>query len=297
MKDDQPEVALFGLDHLIKESIHMSIKLIEYFKLNLIYYQLVSGKGLEFDKLREYIVGDDVRRIDWKILARTKKLYIRAYKEERNYDIIFVFDVSNSMLLGTADMTKNQFSSVAMGALAFAALEAGDNIGLVMSSDKVQQVLEPQGEFAVFMKFLADKQNYGGQKDWGRITNDIIANFDRDSIIFVFSDFIDTDPQVFLPELAANFAKVYGIMVRDPLDDEIPKGVGRMYLRDAHGGSFSLADLDKAREEYAELARRHVKRVKDRFHAYGQLFFKVETGEDFGTGFIKAVGAEQVIEY
>lgn len=296
MKAHPPQVALLPFNKLLRESITTAIKLIEYFKLNLIWYQLVSGKGLEFDKLREYIVGDDVRRIDWKILARTKKLYIRAYKEERQFDIVFVFDVSDSMLLGTQRWTKNQYAAVAIGALAFAALEAGDNIGLVMASDRVNLVFEPQNDYAPFMDLLARKENYGGRRKWKRITDNLIGTFSEQSIIFIFSDFIDTNPQLFLPELAHSFAKVYGIMVRDPIDDALPEGVGHMYLTDAHGKKLSLTNLDKVREEYAVLAKKQVDACREQFHAYDQLFFKVNTGEEFGQSFINAVGEEEVIQ-
>lgn len=295
MKPTEPQVALQPFNKLLRESIKTAMKLLEYFKLNLIWYQLVSGKGLEFDKLREYIVGDDVRRIDWKILARTKKLYIRAYKEERQYDIVFVFDVSNSMLLGTQQKTKNQYAAVAIGALAFAALEAGDNIGLVMASDRVNVVMEPDADYAPFMNLLAQKQNYGGQKRWKRVTDALVGNFDEESIIFILSDFIDTDPQLFLPELAHSFAKVYGIMVRDPTDDTLPEGVGHMYLTDPHGNKLTLTDLKKVKKEYEMLAKRQVEKCRDRFHAFDQLFFKVRTDEEFGQSFINAVGEEEVI--
>lgn len=296
MMKQEPQVALPPFEALVRESIHASIKLIEYFKMNLIWYQLVSGKGLEFDKLRDYVVGDDVRRIDWKILARTNKLFIRAYKEERNYDIMFIVDVSNTMLLGTSNLTKSGYAAMAAGALGFAALEAGDNIGLVMMSSEKEVVLEPQSEFAVMMKLLANKQNYGGERNWAKLAQDIMASFDHETIVFILSDFIDTDPQLFLPELANNFAKVYGIMVRDPTDDRLPEGVGSMYLRDPHGGGVHLTNLNKVRHEYEILAKRQVDKVRNRFHEYGQLFFRVQTDEDFGMSFIKSVGNEEVID-
>ena len=145
------------------------------------------------------------------------------------------------------------------------------------------------------MAQVADKENYGGKKDWEQLVLNLTGNYSPDSIVFVISDFIDTNPESFLPELAGYFTKVYGIMVRDPTDNELPKGVGRMYLQDAEGKQVYLTDLDRVREEYAVLARRQIDAVRDVFHSYDQLFFEITTEGEFAEGFIKALGAEEVI--
>lgn len=294
-KPDSVPVNMFDFDVLMRETIRESSKLLEYFRLSLIYYQLVSGKGLEFDRIRDYYVGADPRRIDWKIYARQGKLKIRAFKEERHFDIIIVLDVSDSMLLGTTSMTKNEYSAIVAGALSFAAIEADDNVGIVMNSKKVHVAMDPTPEFAKIMSQVADKGNYGGEKDWSQLVLNLTANYTQDSIIFIISDFIDTNPELFLPELAGYFTKVYGIMVRDPTDNTLPKGVGRMYLKDAEGKKMYLTDLDRVREEYAVLAKRQIEMVKNSFHSYDQLFFEITTEGEFAEGFIRALGSEEVI--
>lgn len=292
---DSVPVNMFDFDVLMRETVRESVKLLEYFRLSLIYYQLVSGKGLEFDRIKDYYVGADPRRIDWKIYARQGKLKIRAFKEERHFDIIIVLDVSDSMLLGTTSMTKNEYASIVAGALSFAAIEASDNVGIVMNSDKVHVAMDPTAEFAKIMSEVANKQNYGGQKDWPELVLNLTANYAQDSIIFIISDFIDTNPEIFLPELAGYFTKVYGIMVRDPTDNVLPKGVGRMYLKDAQGKKMYLTDLDKVREEYAVLAQRQIEAIRNSFHSYDQLFFEITTEGEFAEGFIRALGSEEVI--
>ena len=288
-------VNMYDYPTLVQKTIQSSIRLMEYFRMNLIYYQLVSGKGLEFDRLREYVPGHDPRRIDWKKFAQTGKLYTRVFKEERHFDIIIVLDVSNSMLLGTTEMTKNEYAAIVAGALAFAAVEAGDSVGVVMTSDRVRVATDPSSEFYKLLSVIADKDNYGGNKDWTTLSRDLLSNYQPESIVFLVSDFIDTNAELFLPELASNFSKTYGIMVRDPIDNELPRGVGRMYLKGAGNEKLYLSNIESAREEYALLARRQIKRVRDTFHEYGQLFFEITTKEDFGTGFIKALGSEEVI--
>ncbi|MFH1590887.1 MAG: DUF58 domain-containing protein [archaeon] len=287
----------FDFERLVKETITNSIKLTEYFRLKMIYYQLVSGKGLEFDRIREYQPGMDPRRIDWKIFSRTGKLFVRSYKEERKFDIIVVLDVSDSMLLGSTEMTKNEFAAIIAGTLAFAATESGDEVGVTMFSDKVEIVTDPSSEYYNMLNIISDPENYGGKKDWPNLAKTLISNYTDNSIIFVISDFIDTKAGLFLPELAANFAKVYGIMVRDPLDDDLPANVGRVYLRDFSGRKVYLTNFDEARKEYQVLNQKQIKDLMDEFHDYQQLFFKLKTNEDFATSFIKAVGEEEVIVY
>jgi uncharacterized protein (DUF58 family) len=300
MKKKDPEtpvVNVFDFDELIKQTADTAGSLMEFFRLNLIYYQLISGKGLEFDRLRRYIPGDDVKRLDWKVFARTGDLYTRVYKEERQFDIIIILDVSNSMLVGSGKYTKNEFGAVIAGTLAIAALDSGDNIGGGTFSHEKTNLVEAEQDYVHLINILAAKENYGGKKNWEKLTNDLLSNYESDAIVFIVSDFIDTKPEEFLPELVSSFTKVYGIMIRDPLDEELPKGVGRMYLQDPHTGKVVLTDLDKVRNEYEMLAKAQAKSVKEAFQQYGQKCFKVLTKDNFGIEFVKAMGEEQVEIY
>ncbi len=291
---DKIPVNVFGFDELVQKTIKTSQKLMEYFRLHFIYYQLVSGKGLEFDRIREYQPGMDSKRIDWKIFARTGKLFIRSYKEERELNIIIILDVSDTMLLGTNNYTKNQYASVIAGILAFAANEAGDNVGGGVFSDRVQILLDNEPDFIPLLHTLSQKQNYGGKKQWSKLATELIANYDSNSIIFIISDFLDTNANVFLPELAVHFAKVYGIMINDPIDVKIPDKVSKVYIKDPQTKNVILADLGAVKEEYELLAKRRIERLKNIFHHYGQMFFYITTGEDFSISFIKAMGDEEV---
>ena len=296
-KPETPVVNVFDFDELIRQTGDTAGSLMEFFRLNLIYYQLISGKGLEFDRLRRYVPGDDVKRLDWKVFARTGDLYTRVYKEERQFDIVIILDVSNSMLVGTGKHTKNEFGAVIAGTIAVAALDAGDNVGGGTFSEERPNLVEPEQDSVHFMNTLASKDSYGGKKNWEKLTNELLANYDDDSIVFIVSDFMDSKPEQFLPELASSFTKVYGIMIRDPIDEKLPKGVGKMYVKDPQTGRVVLTDIDKVRDEYEVMAKMQVKRIKDAFQQYGQLCFKVVTGDDFGIEFVKAMGEEGVEIY
>lgn len=293
----QPVPNSYSFDSLMKETAKQAGLLAEFFRLNLLYYQLISGRGLEFYDMKRYVPGDDVRRLDWKVFARTNKLYTRIFKEERVFDIIIILDVSNSMLLGTQQMTKNEFGSLVAGTLAYAAVEAGDQVGGGTFSKGNPNLTEADGDYVQLINRLTDSSKLGGIKDWDGLSDELLANYKDDSIIFIISDFIDTHPERYLPELAGQFTKIFGIMVRDPLDSALPKGVGKMYLKDPHTSRVILSDVDKVRKEYEVMAKAQEKYIKDTFQQYGQVCFKITTGEEFGTAFIKAFGGETVEIY
>lgn len=289
------QINIYNFDDLVRKTVQSAAKLTEYFRMKMIYYQLVSGKGLEFDRVRKYTPGMDPRRIDWKIYARTKELFVRSYKEERQFDIIVAVDVSNSMLLGTTDMTKNEFASIIAGTLGVAATESGDNIGLLLFSSDVELASDLSMDYYPVLQFLAMEENYGGEKDWGKFVRLMMGNYvGPNTIVFLVSDFIDSNPDVFLPELMNNVAKVYGIMIRDPIDNKLPAKVGRTYLKDTNGNRMYVTNLDKYREEYALMNEKQIEKIKDSFHSYDQLFFEMTTDQEFGTAFIEALGEEEV---
>ncbi len=286
---------MYDFDKLVQQTVINSNKLKEYFRMNLIYHQLVTGKGLEFDRIKEYYVGADPKRIDWKKFAKKGDLMVRMFKEERHFDILIVVDVSDTMLLGTTDVTKNEYAAMIAGIFATAAIEASDNVAVIMHSDKVDVYTDPSSEFYNLMMLLADKGNYGGGKEWGKLTQNLILNYRPESIVFMISDFIDTDAERFLPELSSYFSKVYGIMVRDPVDNTLPKDVGKMYIRDISGKSVYLADLNRLQKEYERQVLIEITQLRDVFRQYNQLFFQIIPGEDFGKEFIKSLGGEEVI--
>jgi len=292
---DGIKVNMYDFDKLVQETIINSNKLKEYFRMNLIYHQLVTGKGLEFDKIKEYYMGADPKRIDWKKFAKSGDLMVRMFKEERHFDIIIVLDVSDTMLLGTTDVTKNEYAALIAGIFATAAIEASDNVAVVMHSDKVEVYTDPGSELSSMMVLVADKANYGGGKEWNKLTQSLVLNYRPESIVFLISDFLDTDADGFIPELASYFSKVYGIMVRDPVDNTLPQGVGRMYVKDVTGKSVYLADLNRLREAYQTQVLIDITKLRDVFRQYNQLFFQIIPGEDFGREFIKSLGGEEVI--
>ena len=267
-------------------------KLIEIFKLKMIYLKIITGKGLEFDRLREYTPSDDANSIDWNATARTTQPYVKIFKEERMLDVILLFDVSNTMLLGTTPLTKNEYASVIAGILGYTAINSGDKLGLIMFSDRIKFILDPSqsmDNYYSMLRLLSQPKYYGGVKNWSCLPKVLLETFGPDTVLFIISDFVKTPPQMFddLQKFANKFKAVFGIMVRDPRDSELPKGVGSIYLADPDTGRIVLVNVDEIREKYNMLAKRQEEFVEKLFKNAGGYFFKVHTNEDFTNAFIK----------
>ena len=101
------------------------------------YKSSFKGKGLDFEGYRSYISGDDASLIDWKATLRSQDLLIKVLTEERNVNIIFLVDVSSSMSFASIDKLKNEYAAELVASLSFAAIQAGDSVGLVMFNDKI----------------------------------------------------------------------------------------------------------------------------------------------------------------
>lgn len=286
------EISTLSFDDIIRETVTKVWKLIELFRLNLIYYKIVTGKGLEFDRLREYTEGDDASLIDWNSLARTTKPYVKIFKEERMLDVIILLDSSNTMVLGSTSYTKNEYSSILSGIIAYSALSAGDKLGLIMFSDKIKAFLEPSLSFDNFFlmaRMLSLKENYGGKKDWKVLFKPVLSSFGPDTYIFFISDFIGANDSLYdlVLKMVNKFKGVFCLMVRDPLDSYLPKGIGHIYLSDPNTGEILLVEADKIREKYNAEAQKEEKQIEYNLKSVGAEFMKLHTNKDFVDEFVK----------
>lgn len=153
------------------------------------------GYGIEFHQVRDYVVGDDVRFIDWKGSARFNRLLVKECLEERNRRIIIALDVSSSVLYGSYQK-KNDFMRDVAALLAFAGQYSQDSVGLVLFDDQVRQVIPPHNTINHVHHLITALYRYEPQ---GRAVTDIGAaitycaqRWHKDSIVFLVSDFIDT---------------------------------------------------------------------------------------------------------
>jgi len=222
------------------------------------YRSVFRGSGLEFEEVREYEPGDDIRSIDWNVTARMNVPYIKKYREERELNIYLAVDVSSSGWFGTANVNKLELATDVAALLAVTALHNNDRIGLVLFADGVREFLPPrQGRHHLLhvIRELLFAEPRRSRTEIASVT-DFLANVTKKrNVVFVLSDFLDFDFEAPLRALGHKH-DVIALILNDPRELELPS-VGLLALEDAETGSVGYVDTSAAaiRETYARAGR------------------------------------------
>lgn len=221
------------------------------------YESAFRGRGMEFEEVREYTPGDDIRDIDWNVTARMGHPYIKLYREERELTIMLLVDVSSSGLFGTVTQLKNELAAELASVLAFAAIKSNDKVGLVIFSDHVEKYIPPKkGRSHVWrvIKEVLEHQPRSTGTDIGAALNYLNTVCRRRAVVFLISDFIARGYETAL-RVTNKKHDVIAINITDPRERELP-GVGMVALEDAETGETLLVDTtdEQVRTAYRLLA-------------------------------------------
>lgn len=260
---------------------------IKEFNVKKITYQTIfRGKGLEFDGYRNFEQDEDASMIDWKASLRSNKLLAKEYIEERNVDIYFVVDVSNSMLFGSGDKLKAEYAAEVVLSLAHLIINSNDNIGLVLFSDKVIKFIPPsktKNQFYLFLKYLSEGDFYGGKISFLSAIDYVLKNItSRSSVVILVSDFINLESglEKQLRLLGTKFES-FALMIRDPLDSSLPKVKGQIVLQDPYSNQQITIDPSLAAEIYKQNAAKQKSFVKQLLKTSGIDLLELETETSF----------------
>jgi uncharacterized protein (DUF58 family) len=152
------------------------------------------GFSVEFAEHREYVPGDDIRHVDWKVWSKTDKLYLKQYEEETNLLMYLLLDTSESMSYASGNnVTKLQYAQFIVAALAYMILQQQDSVGLVVYDDAVRRYLKPAGQPSQLKELLhlLDVTPAREKSDLGLVFNDLAERFKKRGIVVVFSDLFD----------------------------------------------------------------------------------------------------------
>jgi len=235
------------------------------------YHAVFRGRGLEFDELRPYIPGDDVRSIDWKALARSGELMIRRYREDRDLTVLFVVDVSASQVAGARAQSKADLAAEICAVLALAAIRNKDRVGLLLFASKPERYVRPSGGATHVLRVVrevlwAHPETRG--TNIGAALEYLTGVQRRRATVFLVSDFLAEIDQRRL-RAAARRHDIIAIRVREPLDEELPDA-GIITVRDSETGQAIELDTSSARvrEAYAQ----HVQALdRERRLAFGAV--------------------------
>ena len=211
------------------------------------YQSVFKGRGMEFEEVRPYYPGDDVRRIDWNVTARMASPFVRHYQEERELTVMLLADASGSSEFGTAGGFKRELAAELAAVLSFAATTNNDRIGLMVFTDQVELVVPPRKGRRHVLRMVRDLlvfQPEGTGTDISLALNSMNLMLKQRSIAFLISDFI-APTESYRRALAASSRRhdVIAIDLHDPAEREIPP-VGIIALEDAETGDLVWVDTN-----------------------------------------------------
>ena len=278
------------------------------------YESVFKGGGIEFEEVRPYIPGDEIRSIDWNVTARMGEPYVKRFVEERQLTLMLMADISTSQLFGSADRSKREVVAELCALLAFSASYNDDKVGLTLFHGDIEKYIPPRKgqkhSLRVVREILAQGQhqlnssedriklNAAEKKSWLsflkrkkkrkafrsnlQATNiagavEFLLNVsNRKTVCFVVSDFFDSD---YLQVLQSANRKhdVIAVMVTDPREIELPN-VGMVHLTDAENGESIVVDSSSAavRQKFKENALQRISQTERSFRSSKIDFIHVD---------------------
>lgn len=217
------------------------------------YKSVFRGSGIEFEEVREYTAGDEVKSIDWKVSARMGRPYIKRYREERERRVMLLVDMSASGNFGTRDAVKREISTEIAAILAFNAIRNNDKVGAILFTDQVEHYIPPQKGAAHVWRVIKEIVAFQPR----RIGTDIQSAIRymgrvcrKKALVFLISDFI-AEAYAKSLKIAAKKHEFIGVLVSDPGDFALPGG-GLVMVEDLETGAKYLLDAsnETTRERY-----------------------------------------------
>jgi len=207
------------------------------------YHSVFKGMGMEFDEVREYAPGDEVRSIDWNVTARMGRPFVKRFREERELTVILAVDASASGLFGSGERMKSEIIAEVASVLAFSAIRNQDKVGCLIFTDRVEKFIPPASGRRHVLRIIRELLYFkpeGQETDIGRALETLSRLQKRKAVVFLVSDFMDEGYETPL-RLAARRHDLIALSIHDPLEERLPD-VGLLHLRDSETGEDHWID-------------------------------------------------------
>jgi uncharacterized protein (DUF58 family) len=244
------------------------------------YHSVFKGRGMDFDEVREYTPGDEVRTIDWNVTARAGRPFVKKFTEERELTIFLLVDISASGNFGSGTMSKRDLAAELASVLAFSAIRNSDKVGLLLYTDRVERYLLPKKGRRHVLRVIRDilyHQPEGRGTDSVKALDVVNHVLHRRAIVFLISDFETAkDPQAARADLRRAMRQtnrrhdLIAVHIEDPREKELPD-VGIVALEDAESGEIIELDTSRAavRQRFKERALDRSRQLVTDFRAEG----------------------------
>lgn len=248
------------------------------------YQSVFKGRGMEFDEVREYQPGDEVRDIDWNVTARYGRPFIKKFVEEREQTVMLLVDASGSSRFGSRDRFKSDLAAELCAVLAFSAIRNKDKVGLIIFTDRIEKFVPPAKGSRHVLRVIREVLYFQPEGEGTDITLalDYLNRVTRRrSISFLVSDF-EADGYEKALTIANKRHDMIAVIVKDPREMELPP-VGLINLRDAETGEDCLVDTFDAdiRRRYREQGEREKEETVKLLRSGGVDFIQVSTDQPY----------------
>ena len=248
------------------------------------YHSTFKGRGMEFEEVREYCPGDDIRLIDWNVTARTGAPYVKKFKEERELTVMLLVDASSSGRFGTHEKYKEDLAAELCALLSFSAIKNNDKVGLIIFTDEIERYIPPQKGRAHVLRIIREVLFFAPEHtktDIAKAVEFFSRVTKRRSVAFLISDFLSEDFQTPL-RIANKKHDMIAIKLSDPRELDFGN-YGLMELEDAETGEVMLIDTSSAefRSAFAARAEEKNSALKRALQVIDLDFIQVRTDQSY----------------
>ena len=264
----------------------------------------LRGRGLDFDEVRKYVQGDDIRNIDWKVTARVGKTHTKVFTEERERPVLLVVDQSSSMFFGSEVYLKSVVAAHLAALGAWRVLEVGDRIGGIVFDDEKMDFIAPKRDRRTVQRFLSiiayknqalkPVPNTGEENMLNRSLQHVNQVVNHDFLVCVVSDFKKADDKTIKSMIQlAKHNDVLAFQVIDSFEKKLPDN--KIVLSDGVFQTLIESAQKKLRKDFEELQTDHQIWLDSQCKKYGIPLLKFNTKEPASTQLRKMVGSQQRI--
>ena len=241
------------------------------------YHSVFKGRGMEFDEVREYQPGDDIRSIDWNVTARTGFAHIKKYVEERELTVMILVDASASVHFASTHQMKNKLAAEIAAVLAFAAIRNNDKVGLLMFTDEPELFIPPKKGKSHVLRVIREILYFKPRAkatNLPKVLEFLTKVLRRRSTVFIISDFLDSNadyaPMRKSMRIANQHHDLIAITLTDPREIDLPN-CALVEVMDAETGRRMVMDTSNGglRQEYHAKAGDFIKNRSRLFDTIG----------------------------
>ncbi len=248
------------------------------------YQSTFRGQGMEFEEVRLYEPGDDIRLIDWNVTARTGYPHVKKFKEERELSVVLLYDASSSGQFGTRERFKSETAAELCALLAFSAIKNNDKVGLIIFTDEIEKFIPPQKGRGHVLRLIREILYFEPRKTGTNIAGALeyfSKVIKRRSVVFLVSDFLSEDYSRPL-QIANRRHDVIAVKITDPRETSF-ENVGLLELEDAETGEVFVIDTGSRefRKEFAARADEDVENLKKEFRKIDLDFMNIRTDQSY----------------